>query len=254
MTMRTSRSTCPFPSSRAPAAITIRLLCAAACEEMNDSRTKTPRLVTMPRMLFRENTIVVPPIFLRSTAPGARPARRAVNPRTVAVDRNQALQCRNSMSSISDDLTGMKDDMTAFIEGLGMRRFFGYVECDEIPSVLWDSGKNPDSWKDFVELAKSTAAPFLTMHSWALEREELDGLSQRLADGEFSNEEDLEESRWLKTYIGKTGFVQLGWAYQGCLFVYEAGTEWYAHYQHLRELADDAGGFMIDEPDGDEER
>ncbi|HEY4840394.1 MAG TPA: hypothetical protein VIH78_00395 [Terriglobales bacterium] len=158
------------------------------------------------------------------------------------------------MSSISDDLTGMKDDMTAFIEGLGMRRFFGYVECDEIPSVLWDSGKNPDSWKDFVELAKSTAAPFLTMHSWALEREELDGLSQRLADGEFSNEEDLEESRWLKTYIGKTGFVQLGWAYQGCLFVYEAGTEWYAHYQHLRELADDAGGFMIDEPDGDEER
>ncbi|MGA7630181.1 MAG: hypothetical protein WCB11_05410 [Terriglobales bacterium] len=158
------------------------------------------------------------------------------------------------MSPISDDLTGMKDDMTAFIEGLGMRRFFGYVECDEIPSVLWDSGKNPDSWKDFVELAKSTAAPFLTMHSWALEREELDGLSQRLADGEFSNEEDLEESRWLKTYIGKTGFVQLGWAYQGCLFVYEAGTEWYAHYQHLRELADDAGGFMIDEPDGDEER
>ncbi|MFY9905590.1 MAG: hypothetical protein WBX02_19025 [Terriglobales bacterium] len=158
------------------------------------------------------------------------------------------------MSPISDDLTGMKDDMTAFIEGLGMRRFFGYVECDEIPSVLWDSGKNPDSWKDFVELAKSTGASFLTMHSWALEREELDGLSQRLADGEFSNEEDLEESRWLKTYIDKTGFVQLGWAYQGCVFVYEAGTEWYAHYQHLRELADDAGGFMIDEPDGDEER
>ena len=158
------------------------------------------------------------------------------------------------MSPISDDLTGMKDDMTAFIVGLGMRRFFGYVECDEIPSVLWDSGKNPDSWKDFVELAKSTSAPFLTMHSWALEREDLDALSQRLADGEFANEEDLEESRWLKTYVGKTGFVQLGWAYQGCVFVYEAGTEWYAHYQHLRELADDAGGFMIDEPDGDEER
>ena len=35
----------------------------------------------------------------------------------------------------------MKDDMTAFIEGLGMRRFFGYVECEEVPSVLWDSGQ-----------------------------------------------------------------------------------------------------------------
>ena len=65
------------------------------------------------------------------------------------------------MSPHSDDLTGMKDDMTAFIEGLGMRRFFGYVECEEVPSVLWDSGQNPDGWKDFVELAKSTGAPFL---------------------------------------------------------------------------------------------
>ena len=80
----------------------------------------------------------------------------------------------------------MKDDMTAFIEGLGMRRFFGYVECEEVPSVLWDSGQNPDGWKDFVELAKAAGALFLTMHSWALDREELDRLSQRLEEGEYS--------------------------------------------------------------------
>ena len=144
--------------------------------------------------------------------------------------------------------------MIAFIEGQGMRRYFGYVEAEEIPSVLWESGENPDGWKDFVELAKSSGVPFLTMHSWKLDKEELDRLSQRLSDGEYTNEEDLEEARWLKTYIGKTGFVQLGWAYQGCMFVYEAGTEWYEHYQHLRELADDVGGFMLDEHDQDEER
>ena len=158
------------------------------------------------------------------------------------------------MSPYPDDLTTMKDDMTAFIEGQGMRRFFGYIEAEEIPSVLWDSGENPDGWKDFVELAKSSGVAFLTMHSWKLDREELDRLSQRLSDGEYTNEEDLEEARWLRTYVGKTGFVQLGWAYQGCMFVYEAGTEWYEHYQHLRELADDVGGFMLDEHDQDEER
>jgi len=158
------------------------------------------------------------------------------------------------MSPYPDDLTGMRDDMTAFIEGQGMRRFFGYVEAEEIPSILWESGPNPEGWKDFVELAKAAGAPFLTMHSWALDREELDRLSQRLSDGEYTAEEDLEDARWLKTYLGKTGFVQLGWAYQGCLFVYEAGTEWYDHYQRLRELADDVGGFAIDEPDQDEER
>ena len=148
----------------------------------------------------------------------------------------------------------MKDDMTAFIEGQGMRRFFGYVETEEIPSILWESGQNPDGWKDFVELAKSSGAPFLTMHSWALEREELDRLTQRLNDGDYTAEEDLEEARWLKAYVGKTGFLQLGWAHQGCVFVYEASTEWYDHYQRLRELADDVGGFVIDEPDQDEER
>lgn len=147
----------------------------------------------------------------------------------------------------------MKDDMTAFIEGLGMRRFHGYVECEEVPSVLWDSGPNPDGWKDFVELAKSTNAAFLTMHSWVLDRDEHSRLTERLAEGEYSSDEDLEEGRWLKTQIGKTGFVQLAWAYQGCMFVYEAATEWYEHYQHLRELVDDSGGFLIDETGHDEE-
>jgi len=158
------------------------------------------------------------------------------------------------MSPYPDDLTTLKDDMTAFIEGQGMRRFFGYVESEEVPSVLWDSSQNPDGWKDFVELAKAASTPFLTMHSWALDREELDRISQRLSEGEYVNEEDMEEARWLRTYVGKTGFVQLGWAYQGCVFVYEASAEWYDHYQRLRDLADDAGGFMIDEPDQDEER
>jgi len=158
------------------------------------------------------------------------------------------------MSPYPDDLTTLKDDMTAFIEGQGMRRFFGYVESEEVPSVLWDSSQNPDGWKDFVELAKAASTPFLTMHSWALDREELDRISQRLSEGEYVNEEDMEEARWLRTYVGKTGFVQLGWAYQGCVFVYEASAEWYDHYQRLRDLADDAGVFMIDEPDQDEER
>src|SRR5258708_12254133 len=87
------------------------------------------------------------------------------------------------MSSHPDDLTSLKDDMTAFIEGQGMRRFFGYVEAEEIPSVLWDSGPNPDGWKDFVELAKSAGAAFLTMHAWLLDREELHRLSKPLGAG-----------------------------------------------------------------------
>src|SRR4029077_2272148 len=98
------------------------------------------------------------------------------------------------MPFVSDDLSSLKDDMVAFIEGHGMRRFPGFVDYEQVQSVTWKSQDNPDSWKDFVELAKAAAAPFLTMDSWRLEREELDAMIQRLSMGEFSRDEGLEEA------------------------------------------------------------
>jgi hypothetical protein len=157
------------------------------------------------------------------------------------------------MSAASDDLSSLKDDMVAFIEGHGMRRFHGYVDFEEVQCVMWKDGENPESWKDFVELAKAAGAPFLTMDAWALKHEDLEELMQRLASAEFSSDEDLEEARWLRTYIGKTGFVQLGWAYQGCIFLFEANAIWYERYQRMVDLSDDFGGIPIDEPGSDEE-
>jgi hypothetical protein len=157
------------------------------------------------------------------------------------------------MSPLSDDLATLKDDMVAFIEGHGMRRFHGFVDAEEVQSVVWKSDNNPESWKDFVELAKVAQAPFLTMDSWSLQRQELDELMQRLASAEFTNDEDLEDARWLRTYVGKTGFVQLGFAHQGIMLLYEASTEWYDRYQRLVELAEDFGGIPIDESDLDDE-
>ena len=157
------------------------------------------------------------------------------------------------MSRQPDDLAGLKDDMIAFIEGHGIRRFFGYVDFEEVQSVMWEAGENPDAWKDFVEVAKLASTPFITMHTWILTREELDELVARLTRADFSNDEDLEDARWLRAYIGKTGYVQLGWAYQGCMFLYEANTEWYDRYQRMLELSEDFGGIPIDEPDQDED-
>jgi hypothetical protein len=157
------------------------------------------------------------------------------------------------MSPLPDDLGSLKDDMIAFTEGHGMRRFPGFVDYEEVQCVTWKSEDNPDGWKDFVELAKAAGAPFLTMDSWRLERAELDEMIQRLTNAEFANDEDLEEARWLRTYVGKTGFVQLGFAHQGIMMIYEASTEWYRRYQGILEMAEDFTGLPIDEPDQDEE-
>jgi hypothetical protein len=157
------------------------------------------------------------------------------------------------MSTAVDDLTSVKDDMVAYIEGHGMRRFHGFVNFEEVQCIVWDSDEDPDGWKKFVELAKDSGAPFLTMHAWTLEKNELDELVKRLGNAHFTNDDDVEDARWLRTYIGKTGYLQLGWPYQGSVMLYETNTEWYDRYQHLVELSDDFGGIPMDEPDQDEE-
>ncbi len=157
------------------------------------------------------------------------------------------------LMSQTDNLANLKDDMTAFIEGHGMRRFPGYVDYEEVQRVVWKPGDNPEGWKDFVELAKAAGAPFLTMDGWVLEHEELEALMEGLNDVELSNDDDLEDARWLRTYLGKTGFIQLGFAYQGIMMVYEVSTEWYERYQGLQEMADEFGGIPIDGSGFDDE-
>jgi hypothetical protein len=152
----------------------------------------------------------------------------------------------------ADDLHNLKDDMTAFIEGHGMRRFPGYVG-DEIASVMWKDDDNPDAWKDFVELAKAAGAPFITMDDVVLTKEDLDFLMERLKDGIYGTGEDLDDARWLRTYLGKTGFLQLGFAHQGTLFLYEVSTEWYERYQRVLDTAEAMGGLLIEEDDEDDE-
>ena len=152
-----------------------------------------------------------------------------------------------------DDLANLKDDMIAFIEGQGMRRFPGFIDYEEVQCVTWKSEDNLESWKDFVELAKAAGAPFLIMDSWRLDRDDLDLIIERLRNAQFANDEDVEDARWLRTFMGKTGFVQLGFAQQGVMMVYEASTEWYERYQSVLEMADDFAGLPIDEPDQEDE-
>jgi hypothetical protein len=157
------------------------------------------------------------------------------------------------MPPLPDDLAVLKDDMVAFIEGHGIRRFPGYVDHEEVQTVMWKPSDEAESWKDFVELAKAAGSPFITMDSWQLEKEELEEMIQRLSNAEFTSDDDLEDARWLRTYMGKTGFLQLGFAFQGVMMLYEASTDWYEHYQRLIEVSEDFGGIAIDESGGDEE-
>ena len=154
----------------------------------------------------------------------------------------------------TENLLSLKDDMVSFIEGHGLKRLPGYV-TEDIPSILWEDHANPDSWKDFVEMAKHVGAPFVTFSEMTLEREELDTLIEEAGEMNFPDEEatELVEAKWLRKYSGMLGYIQLGFVYQGLVFMHETTTEWYERFQSLLEDIESFQDIVIDDVNSDDE-
>jgi len=151
-----------------------------------------------------------------------------------------------------DDLTPLKDDMVAFISGHGMRLMSAFV-TEDVPSVIFEED-DADGWKDFVEHAKASGAAFLTMSEVVLEPEDVATLIGQVRDEDFPEHDAmaLDEAQDLLRHTGKTGYLQLGFAHQGVMFLYEAATEWYDQFQDLMEAVSDLGGLIVDDGEGDD--
>ncbi len=151
-----------------------------------------------------------------------------------------------------DNLISLKDDMVAFIAGHGLRRFNGYV-TEEVPTVLFEED-DADSWKDFVEHAKAASAPFITMSEVILEKADIALLLEQLREQNFPDDDgpELDDAEYLINHVGKTGYLQLGFANQGVMFLFEISTEWYERFQQLMEAVTDLSSVIVDDHDTDE--
>jgi len=150
-----------------------------------------------------------------------------------------------------DNLISLKDDMVAFIAGHGMRRLNGYV-TEEVPTVIFEE-ENPDGWKDFVEHAKAAGAPFVTMSEVILEKSDIAILLDQIREQNFPDEDapELDDAEYLVNHVGKVGYLQLGFAHQGVMFIFETATEWYDRFQTLIETVTDLGGIVVDDDSED---
>lgn len=151
-----------------------------------------------------------------------------------------------------DNLISLKDDMIAFIAGHGMRRLNAYV-TEDVPTVLFEE-ENADGWKDFVEHAKAAGAPFVTMSEVVLEKSDVAILLDQIREQTFPDDEvpELDDAEYLVNYVGKIGYLQLGFAHQGVMFVFEVATDWYDRFQDLLETVSELGGIVLDDPESDE--
>ena len=55
----------------------------------------------------------------------------------------------------------------------------------------------------------------------------------------------------LTAHVGKTGYLQLGFAHGGVMFLYETATAWYDTFQELMESVGDLGQIIVDDSDDD---
>jgi len=152
-----------------------------------------------------------------------------------------------------DNLISLKDDMVAFIAGHGMRRLNGYIG-EEVPTVVFED-ESPDGWKDFVEHAKAAGAAFVTMSEVVLKKSDIEMLMEQLQTGRFPPEiaDDLEDVQYLVNHVGKIGYLQLGFAHQGVMFMFETATDWYDNFETLLETVANVNGLMVDDYDVDDE-
>ena len=98
-------------------------------------------------------------------------------------------------------------------------------------------------------MAKHVGAPFVTFSEMTLEREELDALIEEAGEMNFPDEEatELVEAKWLRKYAGMLGYIQLGFVYQGLVFLHETTTEWYERFQTLLEDIESFQDIVIDD-------
>ncbi|HEX4577883.1 MAG TPA: hypothetical protein VH117_11075 [Edaphobacter sp.] len=151
-----------------------------------------------------------------------------------------------------DNLISLKDDMVAFIAGHGMRRLNAFIS-EDVPTVIFEE-ENVDGWKDFVEHAKAAGAPFITMSEVVLEKADVAILLDQLHDETFpdENSEEIDDAEYLVNHVGKIGYLQLGFAHQGIMFIFEVATDWYDSFQNLMETVSDLGGIVVDNRESEE--
>jgi len=159
-----------------------------------------------------------------------------------------------------DDLAGLKDDMAAYIAALGLQRFSGFIP-EDTRKVLWCAphevspvakDRPEDGWKEFLELAKSSGIHFIVFSEQLLLEEDLEGLEDDLGSVRELDANDRTTLARLRIHEGQTGSLQLGFAYQGLMFVYETTAEWFEDFRLLRDSADEFADMILDSSVDDE--
>lgn len=156
--------------------------------------------------------------------------------RDAIAGHREPTQQSGSVKPMALDLETLRLELQAHLDEIGTPVFHGYARmADAIGHVYWDTEGHPD-FREFLQVGQRAGAKLFVLHHQALSQAELDEASEYLDDVELTREERRQYEnriRELQAYEGFTCSLELSFAVDGHVYVYEQSTEW---YQALSEL------------------
>jgi hypothetical protein len=151
------------------------------------------------------------------------------------------------------DLEKLRKEMQAHLEKSGTPIFYGYHRMlDSLIQVSWDTERHPD-FRAFLETAGKSGAKLIVFNQEAFRLDQIDEALEELETADFTREEKRSfETRLkqLRAYEGFTSLLQLSFALEGRLYLFEVRTDW---YDSLRDILNELELSIDPFPGEDEE-
>jgi len=153
------------------------------------------------------------------------------------------------------DLETLRKEMQAHLEKSGMPIFFGHHRMlDSLIQVSWDTEGHPD-FREFIETGRKSGAKLVVFNPASFQLDQIDEALEELETADFTREEKRHfETRLkqLQAYEGFTCSLQLSFALEGRLYLFELRTDWYDSMRDILNELEVASDPFSDEEEEEE--
>ncbi len=153
------------------------------------------------------------------------------------------------------DLENLRKEMQAHLAKSGTPIFYGYHRMlDSLIQVSWDTERHPD-FQEFLDTAQKCGAKLVVFNHEAFQLDQIDDALEQLETVDLTREQKRSfETRLkqLQPYEGFTCLLQLSFALEGRLYLFELRTDWYDALQDILNELEMATEPFDDEDEGEE--
>jgi hypothetical protein len=150
------------------------------------------------------------------------------------------------------DLETLRTEIEAHFEHSDLALFHGYSSVTEAVSVYWDTERHPD-FRVFLHVAERAGAKLIVFYHQQFSLDQIDDIMEEIEDSTFTRDEkrNLESRlREIQKYEGFTCGLELSFALDGRVYLYQVRTEWYRAWEDILSELDAAADEENEEDEG----